>query len=882
MVSDQEPPVKIYLLGTFEVERGDRILRANDWPRKKAAALLKRLAYQRRLVKDQAIDFLWPESDLTSGMNNLYRVLYSLRQTLDSLAPHGTTGDIFDYQDGVLNLGESVWVDVTEFEQLSKTKTGQDPDRQIAQLKEALNLYRGEFLPEDRYEEWTILPRESLFRHFREVNLILAEHYLENRDFSLAIELLSPLLTRDPADEPVHRYLMRAYALSGRRHDALRQYQACVDALASELDVPPGPETASLYDQIISNRLVLQKDPAPAASWTPPVPVSLDSKQPGLFVGRQVEIGEISGYLQELRQGRGSTIIIAGESGIGKTRLALEILNLADKAGMATLLGAAYEQEERLPFQPFIEAFDHYLAKNRQFKKENPITHFHRLDSSDPQQEHWSLYKATANFIQEIAGDKPLVFLLDDLHAADETSLQLFHYLARQTRFSPVMFIATYRIDSPTSIEFNALVSALYREELSETFKLGSIPKEAVQEILGETLEGSVSDELCQAVNDITAGNPFFTQEIARALLKYDKVSRQGGCWSLKPGEELSASDNLNALLRQKISRLGPNVEAVLSSAAVIGREFSFEILQGVSALSSGEILDSLDAAIAAYLIEETPVGYRFRHPLIRRTLYDNLSRVRRASQHTRVAESIEAISSIRYQGRIQHIEALAYHYDLSDRRDRGLPYLVQAGENAAGVFAFEVAAEHFERALDLMDALGKADPAFRWRLLESLGGWYAILADTPKAVACFEQALALDPQEDWQPAARDLVRLHSSAAVALITAGDMDGADQHLRKALQKIDIQGEASEYADLLYNIALLHWHRNEYQQAMENAQSSLEIARRLDHPETIARAYEMLALSCHALGEWQAGITYEKQRVEFAGVGLDVTDAFDVHL
>jgi predicted ATPase len=335
-------------------------------------------------------------------------------------------------------------------------------------------------------------------------------------------------------------------------------------------------------------------------------------------------------------------------------------------------------------------------------------------------------------------------------------------------------------------------------------------------------------------------------------------------------------------LLRQKVSRLGPSVEATLTAAAVIGREFSFEILRGVAALSNGEILGALDAALDGHLIEETPVGYRFRHPLIRRTLYESLSRVRRANQHTRTAEVIEAVYTLRPGGLAQQIEALAYHNDASDRRDRALPYLIQAGENAAGVYAFEVAIDYFERALSLLDDLGLLDPARRWRLLESLGWWHAILADTPKAVAHFEQALALGQGSDWQPASRDLIRLHNGAAVALITAGDMDAAEGHLQTALTKVDEREGAPEYARLMYSLAQLHWHRNDYQRAMEAAQRSLAIAERLDQPDAVARAFEMLALACHSLGEWQAGIAYEQQRSALAGAGLDVTDAFDVHL
>jgi tetratricopeptide (TPR) repeat protein len=166
--------------------------------------------------------------------------------------------------------------------------------------------------------------------------------------------------------------------------------------------------------------------------------------------------------------------------------------------------------------------------------------------------------------------------------------------------------------------------------------------------------------------------------------------------------------------------------------------------------------------------------------------------------------------------------------------------------------------------------------------ILEPLGSWYAILADTPRAVECFECALTLQSTESWTPAPYDHIRLHCSAANALITAGDMAAAETHLHLALSIANEQADAPEIADLFYNVALLHWHKGEYQEAFDAAQKSLDVAEHIQRAEAIARAFEMLALACHSLGEWQQGLQFEEKRALLAGAGLDVTDAFDVHL
>jgi DNA-binding SARP family transcriptional activator len=880
-VNSPKAPIRLYLLGRFEIVREGRTLRADEWPRRKAGSLIKYLAIQKRLVKDQAIDLFWPDSDLDSGANNLYRTIHELRQTLNKFLGSDTAELVFGFEDGVLSLKETVWVDVFEFEKLSSALPKSQSER-IAVLEEAIALYQGDLLPDDLYADWTISLRESLRRQYREVSLRLAALYRDARQYDRIFPLLTPLLAHDSADEPVHRELMHAYALAGRRHDALRQYQACVEALASELDLVPEPETAALYTQILNGKLspspgrpsMVREGAGPSAARLQPS---------SLLVGRKAEFETLRLWQESVLKGRGKTILIYGESGVGKTLLAGEVLCASSGIGMKILCGAANELEGHLPYQPFIEAFDHFLGEEGRPSSENPITHFED-GSGDLQRDQWALFNAAATFLTNLASQSPVLLFIDDLHAADEASLHLFHYLARQTRTAPITLLATYRTDLAPLVTspFGSLLNALYREHLSETLNLGSLSKEATALIVNQMLDGEAALPLVQAIHEITEGNPFFIEEITRSLVKSDQVEERNSKWILRPETELSAPTNLHELLRERVARLGLQVESVLTSAAVAGREFDFETLRHMTSLPDGDLLDALDVTLVAHLMEETATGYRFRHVLIRRVLYDSLSRARRAKLHSRAGEAIEVAFALRPQGLTPYIEDLAYHFNLSDRRDRALEYLIQAGQKAASLFAFEAAVKHFEQALTLMDALTLTDPARRWIILESLGWWHTILANTPRAVEYFERAIALPASEGWTSAPHDRVRLHRGAAVALITAGDTGSAETHLRLALSEINEQADAPEIAHLLYSVAQLHWHKGEYQEAFEAAQKSLSVAERLNKPDAIARAFEMLALACHSLGEWQEGLVFEEKRTLLAGPGLDVTDAFDVHL
>jgi SAM-dependent methyltransferase/DNA-binding SARP family transcriptional activator len=197
----------IFVLGRFEVTREERVLPAAAWTRRKAAALLQRLALERRPLKDQAIEFLWPEADPTSGANNLYRTLHALRRTLDATLGPGTADATLTFADGVLSLSEAVWVDVREFELLCAAASGVPSRLRRANLEQALALYVGDLLPDERYVEWTLAPREALRSRRREASLALAAEWRDTNEYTRAAAPFNALLTalyRERLSETLH------------------------------------------------------------------------------------------------------------------------------------------------------------------------------------------------------------------------------------------------------------------------------------------------------------------------------------------------------------------------------------------------------------------------------------------------------------------------------------------------------------------------------------------------------------------------------------------------------------------------------------------------------------------------------------------------------
>ncbi|HSM72327.1 MAG TPA: AAA family ATPase [Anaerolineales bacterium] len=864
--------IKIHLLGKFEVRQGEKTLHVNDWKRQKAAALFKRLAWERKLHKEIIVDYLWPNANLTSGSNNLYRALHEIRRTLNVHLGEGSADQIISFSDGILTLADSIWVDAYEYEKTAKSSN----------IQHLVENYPGDFLPDDLYEDWAQTPREHLRQIYRDAVLSSAEDKP-----GPAIEVLTSLLTRDPLDEPVHRALMKAYALTGRRHEALRQYKVCADTLDANLGITPDYQTTSLYEQILQGEIIARTDTVPKTSSMGIMPLisnSIELEKDSAFVGRQNELDQLVQSIEKVQDSRGSVILLAGDTGVGKTRLAYEALQRAASSGLQILLGTCYEQEGQLPYQPFIEAFNRYLSDHNLPADQNPIINFQRLGVTDPQQEQWALFNATTSFLNEIAQQTPIVFLVDDLHAADETSLSLFHFLARQTRYIPLILLATYRKDIPSikSKPFGVFVNALYRERLGEKINVNRLRKEDVIGIVTPILNGNPDPALVQGIFEATEGNPFFIEEVIQSLLTEKLLKQDNDIWHLPQGTKMPLPSRLTELLLERVESLGEDVKTALVCGAVLGREFRFEILRDSSRLSDGDVLDALDTALSAHLLEETDTGYKFRHSLIRRVLYDTSSRARRSILHTRAAEAIESSFSDHGLALDSQLESLAYHYLRSTQRKRALTYLLKAGEQASSVYALEVAIKHYEDALSLMDEFNMDNPAQRWKIHESLGWWYDTLADIPRSIGNFERALALTPAETWKSTPSDRARLHRAMATVLITGGNLTQGESHLKAALTEVDENEDASDYALVLYTLSQYYWHKNEYQEAFDAAQKSMKIAERLNDQDALANAFEMLALTCHSLGEWQSGLKFEQQRASLAGHELDVTSAFDVHL
>ena len=305
--------IKLYiqLLGGFAVSVDGATIPEAQWKLRRARGLVKLLALSpgHRLHRDQVIETFWPDADLKAANNNFYQTLYVARRVLES-----ADGPSLPLEEGFLNLsaqeGQSLSLDVEQFETAAaRAKDSQNP----VEYESALALYTGDLLPDDLYEEWAMQRREGLRQVFLNLLLDLAQLREIREEYPAAIDTLLRLLASDRSHELAHASLMRLYALSGQRQQALRQYQALREVLQAELDAEPNERTTQLYEAIQAGRF------SPAIPSTPTrhhnLPAQLTS-----FIGREIQIDQVRQQVREQR-----LVTLTGSGGTGKTRLALKV-----------------------------------------------------------------------------------------------------------------------------------------------------------------------------------------------------------------------------------------------------------------------------------------------------------------------------------------------------------------------------------------------------------------------------------------------------------------------------------------------------------------------------------------------------------------------------
>jgi DNA-binding SARP family transcriptional activator len=643
------PVLRIHLLGSFAVERDEKPIAAMAWRRRRPLDLLKLvcLAPGHAVHREEAIYRLWPDKDLESGANNLHRALHDLRGVI------GERAAVLDKN--IVRFGEPVWIDVDELEQGIA-------DDDLSVVEKALALYRGVLCPDDPYAELLESRRRALHDRFVDASLRVAAGAIAAGDDDRALGCLRRVVELEPACEEAHRQLMRLLARRGRKHEALRQFTACSKALRDHLGSEPSAMTRALHGSVLRGELD-QPTPAATSGWRRLARRLLGSAEPAPVRGRGDELARLAAAVDA----RAGVLLVLGEAGAGKTRLAIEAARLAGDIGALVLGGAALE-EGGVPFGAFVEAWADHLRATGQPRNASPFIAFPRTAGGAPPEDKLQPHAAVEQSIASLGGGQPVALVIDDLQWADESSVHLFHHLARATRTMPLLLIATCRTeDIAVGRPIHALLSWLHHERLAKRLLLDRLDRAAVGEIVRDLVGRVPPAEHVQNIYRLAEGNAFFTEELARGLAE---------------GSDLTTiPEDLADAVLERVARLGSEAGRLIAAAAALGVRFPFAWVHAASGLPEEHALDALETSLRAKVLEETDDGYRFRHPLVRESVYGALTKARRAQLH-RLAAGALAADPAAQRGELA--EALAHHYLAAGAPQAALPHLIAAGRRAA------------------------------------------------------------------------------------------------------------------------------------------------------------------------------------------------------
>jgi tetratricopeptide (TPR) repeat protein len=602
-----------------------------------------------------------------------------------------------------------------------------------------------------------------------------------------------------------------------------------------------------------------------ATAETPAAVAILEALSRGRLIGRANELGEARELWQRAREGHGHAVLLSGEPGAGKTRLAREITIQAAVDGALVLSGGCYEYEATTPYLPFVEAFRRWTREERdddklrdlfadtapQLAKFAPelvtrLGPFPEKPQLAPHEERLLFFDAVAKVFANIARRQSLLFYADDLHWADHGTLWLLGHLLRQLRDERVLIIGAYR---ETELDrTHPLAKALVdwnRERLVTRIVLRRFNESETEAQLDALLGEHVSGDFAQAVHRETEGNPFFVEEVLKALIEKGSVRRESGRWRRCDVDQLVIPQSVKEAIGHRLNRVSEDTIEVLRVCAILGKMFTFDDLTAAAEQNEDALLDALDEGTSAQLLSAGPnESFSFTHDKIREVLYEELNPIRRRRLHRHVAEGLE-----RNCERMRcAVEKLAHHYIQAGDHERGLQYAKQAAAEAERVFAFDEAIAAYTRARDCAEALGLIEEQAGAE--ESIGKAYMLHAETTLAAEHFERALAMTKD----PATR--VRLQCQAAASLVTTGAPRGID-YVREALVVLDPETNPLETANALSTEARFHHLAGRHKHARELLLRAVEIVKPTAESESISSfaAPMMAQIYAYTAGTYQ---------------------------
>lgn len=736
------------VLGPLEAELGGRPVDLGG-PRQRAVLAALLIEANQVVSLDRLIDQLWQDEPPPTAIGSLQAYISNLRRVLEpDRRPRAPAQVLVTQPPGYVLRVADDQLDVVRFKhQLERARellTANHPAQARDEAGQALGLWRG-----DPYADMTFEPfAQSEISRLRELRLVAeevsCEATLRSGDPEAAVARLEALVGAHPLREHLRELIALALYRAGRQAEALRECQRARAVLREELGIEPGPDLARLEAAILDHDDALQEEPSEPAPPTPsgpeepgwPEQPTGDATAPAgpPFVGRTGELQMLSRAWRGALAGQTRAVVITGDPGAGKTRLAEEAVQPAVQHGARVVWSRCYEDAGAPALWPWLSALRELSPDDDEDVLPGGLALQEEI--SDPGRARGARFQLLERLVgkwETACAAGPVVLILDDLQWADPGSVDLLELLVQQARRLPLLIVATVRTGDHTSDGEDAVTDLLARfarlDQVDRT-DLEGLTVDDIRGYLAVEDASAVGEGVAEQVHARTGGNAFFVVETLRLL------ASQKGDLAAVPG-------TVRDVVQRRVARLPGDTGTVMAVASVIGHEFGFDLLRETCELDADHLIDLLEPALVSHLVviePERPGTFRFAHPIVREALYDGMRSTRRARLHSRVAAQLATVAAAD-----ERIIEVAHHHAQAAVVGVG-PGAVEAAQ-AAAVYEtahmdYEAAARWWQEALRLHRLRGDQDRRVPFELLVGLSRAWWLAGDEDKSREALARAL--------------------------------------------------------------------------------------------------------------------------------------------
>jgi tetratricopeptide (TPR) repeat protein/transcriptional regulator with XRE-family HTH domain len=593
------------------------------------------------------------------------------------------------------------------------------------------------------------------------------------------------------------------------------------------------------------------------------------------IVGRERELTDVRKLVDLVVGGIGQLVLLSGEAGVGKTRLAQEVnLNLRNR-GFLVASGRCYEPQQSTAFYPFIDALSVLFASapaSTQVEARHRWPYLgqllpdqmgrYSLTSVGPNDEQ-RLFYAVAGFLKSLAACAQIALLLDDLHWADTSSLALLQHLSRHTRGAGVFLLGTYRnVELGQRHVLRGVLRDIDREGLATHVDVRRLGVAGTSALMAETLgEASVSSEFVHLVQEWTEGNPYFVEHVLRSMIERGDLFRRNGSWERTTVNAFEVPEGVRSIIDQRLHRLAPETQVILQEASVLGQSFDCDDLAAMGDRTDKDLDTALAEAMFGGLVCVTGHdGCIFDHALTQQTLYDGLSPRRRRTLHLAAGAALEMLP--KYQ-REQRVAELAWHFIQGKNPEKALYWTMLAGDQAEAAFSHRDAELRYRTALDLADQLDNRN--VRATALEKLGSVLKVVGRYDDALESLEQSVVL-----CRAARDERAELRAVAQIGQVHAvrGTPGEGVARLESYLGTFEGNARSPGIAALHVALAKLYLRSGQYREQLAAASRADELARLMEDDRLIAQAVQQRAYALTFLGRIDEGLRAHQEAIALA--------------